>query len=93
MQKCESKIESLFGKMNLPLFLSGALERAARERKEAAHLVRKSWRSAHVDCSAKYNWNVVSVFRELAVMLDMIANGQVIGQAQPQPKKKKYFVF
>ncbi len=54
-----------------------AAERAARERKEAAHLVRKAWRAAHVDCSAKYNWNVVAVFKELAVMLDMIANGQV----------------
>ncbi len=67
---------------------------SARERKEIVHLVRKTWRASHVECSAKHNWNVVAVFRELAVTLDMIANGQVIGGAgQSEGRKKRCLMF
>ena len=62
--------------------------------KEITALVKKSWKSSHVECSATYNWNVVSVFKELAVTLTAIANGQVIGsQSQAggggNPSRKK----
>ena len=63
------------------------------DRKEISHLVRKTWRSAHVECSAKYNWNVVHVFRELAITLDMVANGQVLGSANHATRKKRCLVF
>ena len=63
------------------------------DRKEISHLVRKTWRSAHVECSAKYNWNVVHVFRELAITLDMVANGQVLGSANHTTRKKRCLVF
>lgn len=66
---------------------------AEKDRKEIMQVVRKSWRSSHVECSAKYNWNVVSVFKELAVTLDMIANGQVIGGNQGSTKKKRCLFF
>ena len=46
-----------------------------------------------MECSAKHNWNVVSVFKELAVTLDMIANGQVIGGAQQEQRKRRCLVF
>ena len=59
-----------------------------RDRKEISHLVKKTWRSSHIECSAKYNWNVVSIFRELAVTLNMIANGQTIGGNQPSRKRR-----
>ena len=60
-----------------------------RNQKEIMALVKKSWRSSYVECSAMYNWNVVNVFRELAVTLDMIANGQVIGSQNSNVTKKK----
>ncbi|XP_022711145.1 ras-like protein family member 10B [Varroa jacobsoni] len=37
-----------------------------REHREVAGLVKKHWRCGYVECSAKYNWHVVSLFRELA---------------------------
>lgn len=66
---------------------------AIRERKDIVHLVKKTWRASHVECSAKHNWNVVAVFKELAVTLDMIANGQVIGGAQQETRKKRCLMF
>ena len=58
--------------------------------KEITALVKKSWKSSHVECSATYNWNVVSVFKELAVTLTAIANGQVIGsQSSGNTSRKK----
>jgi hypothetical protein len=35
-----------------------------------------------------YNWNVVAIFRELAVTLNMIANGQTIGGSQTTRKRR-----
>jgi len=62
--------------------------------KEILAVVKKSWRCSYVECSALYNWNIVTVFRELAVTLDMIANGQVIGsQSSSQTKKKRCLMF
>ena len=55
--------------------------------------VKKTWRASHVECSAKHNWNVVAVFKELAVTLDMIANGQVIGGALQETRKKRCLMF
>ena len=63
------------------------------DRKEISHIVRKTWRSAHVECSAKYNWNIVNVFRELAITLDMVANGQVLGSSNNATRKKRCLVF
>ena len=63
------------------------------DRKEISQLVRKTWRSAHVECSAKYNWNIVTVFRELAITLDMVANGQVIGGSHSSVRKRRCLVF
>ena len=65
----------------------------ARVRKDIAHAVRKSWRASHIECSAKFNWNVVNVFKELAVTLDMVANGQMIGGSNGHVKKKRCLVF
>lgn len=67
---------------------------ADKEKKEVVHLVKKTWRAAHVECSAKFNWNVVTVFKELAVTLDMIANGQMIGPgSQNSVKKRRCLMF
>ena len=63
------------------------------DRKEISHLVRKTWRSAHIECSAKYNWNIMTVFRELAITLDMVANGQGIGSNNSSARKRRCLVF
>ena len=59
-------------------------------RKDIAQLVKKNWHSVHVECSAMYNWNIVTIFRELAITLDMIANGQTIGEQKNTTKKMNY---
>jgi len=59
-----------------------------RDRKEISHLVKKTWRTSHIECSAKFNWNVMSIFRELAVTLNMIANGQTIGGSSSSRKRR-----
>ncbi|CAB4063798.1 RASL10B [Lepeophtheirus salmonis] len=65
---------------------------ASQERKEIVHLVKKTWRMSHIECSAKCNWNVSNVFRELAVTLDMIANGEVI-RSQHSVRKRRCLMF
>lgn len=87
--------ESVAGQAAAAMANSAALSNSDHhqmDRKEISHMVRKSWRSAHVECSAKYNWNIVSVFRELAVTLDMIASGQVIG-SNASVRKRRCLVF
>ncbi|XP_071448213.1 uncharacterized protein [Hetaerina americana] len=41
-----------------------------RERREIARVVRKRWKWRYVECSAKYNWRVVEVFKELMRAVD-----------------------
>ncbi|TRY70325.1 hypothetical protein TCAL_08921 [Tigriopus californicus] len=73
---------------------SRSTDQSEKDRKEMVNMVKKSWRASHVECSAKYNWNVVNVFKELAVTLDMVANGQMIGPgSQGSVKKKRCLMF
>ncbi|GJQ80652.1 hypothetical protein Trydic_g9236 [Trypoxylus dichotomus] len=39
-------------------------------RREIMNTVKKIWKCGYVECSAKYNWKVVTVFRELINMVD-----------------------
>ena len=71
---------------------TGQMEVHHHDRKEISHIVRKNWKSIHVECSAKYNWNIVNVFRELAITLDMVANGQAIG-SNTSVRKRRCLVF
>lgn len=57
-----------------------------RSRQEAVNLVKKSWRSVHVECSAKYNWNVAHVFKELAMVLNHRLNTS--GMSSPDAGRK-----
>ena len=38
--------------------------------------VKKSWKLSHIECSAKHNWNVNIVFRELAREILAARNGR-----------------
>jgi len=35
-----------------------------------ANVVRKQWKCCHVECSARYNWRIVALFRELMKSVD-----------------------
>jgi Ras-like protein family protein 10B len=35
-------------------------------KQDVAATVRKSWRSSYVECSAKHNWNITSMFKQVA---------------------------
>ncbi|XP_049942688.1 ras-like protein family member 10B [Schistocerca serialis cubense] len=43
---------------------------AAARRRDIVTLVRKHWKCAYVECSAKYNWRVVAVFKEVTRAVD-----------------------
>lgn len=56
------------GPTGKPAIGSGAEER----RRDIVNLVKKHWKCGYIECSAKYNWKVVSVFRELINMIDSV---------------------
>lgn len=51
-----------------PALGSGSEEK----RRDIVNLVKKHWKCGYVECSAKYNWKVVGVFKELINMIDSI---------------------
>ncbi|RZF37275.1 hypothetical protein LSTR_LSTR005607, partial [Laodelphax striatellus] len=51
-------------------------------RKAIANLVRRHWMCGYVECSAKHNWRVVDVFKELMKMIDQAQmNGRLLRAA------------
>lgn len=40
------------------------------KKRDIVNLVKKHWKCGYVECSAKYNWRVVSVFKELMKTID-----------------------
>ncbi|XP_045770427.1 ras-like protein family member 10B isoform X1 [Maniola jurtina] len=42
------------------------------KRRNIVNLVRKHWKCSYVECSAKYNWRVIAVFKELMEMIDAL---------------------
>ncbi|GBP77175.1 Ras-like protein family member 10B [Eumeta japonica] len=42
------------------------------KRRNIVNLVRKHWKCGYVECSAKYNWRVIAVFKELMEMIDAL---------------------
>ena len=39
-------------------------------RREVANLIKKQWKCDYIECSAKYNWHVVLLFKELMKDID-----------------------
>jgi hypothetical protein len=60
----------------------------SREKRDIVNIVRKHWKCPHIECSAKYNWNVVSVFKELMKAVDTVIGSQR-GSAQNRPSNSK----
>uniref|UniRef100_A0A6P7FA48 Ras-like protein family member 10B n=1 Tax=Diabrotica virgifera virgifera TaxID=50390 RepID=A0A6P7FA48_DIAVI len=44
------------------------------KRRDIVNLVKKHWKSGYIECSAKYNWKVVAVFKELINMIDTLSS-------------------
>ncbi|CAG9861685.1 unnamed protein product [Phyllotreta striolata] len=44
------------------------------KRRDIVNLVKKHWKSGYIECSAKYNWKVVAVFKELINMIDSLSS-------------------
>jgi len=42
----------------------------SRSRDTVANVVRKQWKCSYVECSARFNWRVVALFRELMKAVD-----------------------
>ncbi|XP_054717224.1 ras-like protein family member 10B [Uloborus diversus] len=63
---------------SIPLFVVGNKQDLLRERerREVAGLVKKHWKCSYVECSARHNWHVVLLFRELVRALDYVDYGQ-----------------
>lgn len=42
------------------------------KKRDIVNLVKKHWKCGYIECSAKYNWKVVAVFKELITMIDSL---------------------
>lgn len=42
--------------------------------KDLANLVRKQWKCSYLECSVKFNWRVLPIFREIVKSLESIAS-------------------
>ncbi|KAK0047496.1 ras-like protein family member 10B [Biomphalaria pfeifferi] len=67
---------------DVPIFVVGnkhdlADERGVprREVREVANMVKKQWKCGYIECSAKYNWHIMLLFKELMKTVDYIDYG------------------
>lgn len=44
----------------------------SRERRDICSMVRKQWKLTHMECSAKYNWRIISLFKEITRLCDIL---------------------
>ncbi|EEB19677.1 conserved hypothetical protein [Pediculus humanus corporis] len=45
-----------------------------RKRRDIVNLVKKHWKCNYVECSAKHNWGVIAVFKELMEVIDFYSS-------------------
>ncbi|XP_033748506.1 ras-like protein family member 10B [Pecten maximus] len=64
---------------DVPLFVVGNKHDLSDERgkfrREVANIVKKQWKCGYVECSAKFNWHIVLLFKELMKAVDFIDYG------------------
>lgn len=46
----------------------------SRERRDICSMVRKQWKLSHMECSAKNNWRIVALFKEVTRLCDILEN-------------------
>ncbi|XP_022253187.1 ras-like protein family member 10B [Limulus polyphemus] len=68
---------------NVPVFVVGNKHdlSVSRDRREIASLVKKHWKCGYIECSARYNWHIVLLFKEIMKALDDVQFGQKPGSA------------
>ncbi|XP_076435015.1 ras-like protein family member 10B [Babylonia areolata] len=64
---------------DVPIFVVGNKHDLAEERgvprREVANLVKKQWKCGYIECSAKFNWHIMLLFKELMKNIDCIDYG------------------
>ena len=50
-------------------------EERGMPRREVANLVKKQWKCGYMECSAKFNWHIMLLFKELMKSIDYIDYG------------------
>ena len=45
-------------------------DRGSDARKRIITMIKKTWKIPHVECSARYNWHVVLLFKELLKLIE-----------------------
>ena len=66
-------------------------DRETKIRHNFSTKVKKAWKLSHIECSAKYNWNIHAVFRELAAEILAVKN-RSYGLHGRGERKKCFFV-
>ncbi|KAF4518704.1 hypothetical protein B566_EDAN013723 [Ephemera danica] len=51
----------------------------AREKRDIVNFVKKHWKCGYVECSAKYNWKIMSLFKELTIAIDLLTRASGTG--------------
>ncbi|ESO84644.1 hypothetical protein LOTGIDRAFT_151005 [Lottia gigantea] len=64
---------------DVPIFVVGNKHDQSEERgmprREVINLVKKQWKCGYIECSAKFNWHIILLFKELMKTLDYIDYG------------------
>jgi len=60
---------------------SAYINLAAKNREVQANTVRKNWKCGYVECSAKRNWHVMTVFNEIVRSIDNVHYGQKVSSS------------
>lgn len=64
---------------DVPIFVVGnkhdLSDGRGMSRREAANIVKKQWKCGYIECSAKYNWHIILLFKELMKSVDYIDYG------------------
>ena len=75
----EQIIEGRSGAHDIPIMVVGNKydlnEDRNTSKREVASVVKKQWKCAYMECSAKYNWHIVLLFKELMKLIDQIDYG------------------
>ena len=57
------------------------------DEKDFSIKVKKHWKLKHVECSAKYNWNVHEVFKELGTEILSVRRGENVNYVKQEKRK------
>lgn len=63
----------------VPIYVVGNKHDLSEERgisrREVANVVKKQWKCGYIECSAKFNWHIILLFKELMKTIDIIDYG------------------